>query len=131
MQGRLGACAALHAICEAAGSEFSLRPCPARSAALRCEPGCARAEALAELPESAEECDEAAAERRSRAQRMAVGDRGVLERYTALTKACDKAAADKQAKDAEVATLQARASPALRIVQHNCFGCRVCDEYCC
>lgn len=57
---------------------------------------------------TAEECDDAAAERRNRAARMAVGDRGVLERYTALAKACEKAAEEKEAKDAEVATLQVR-----------------------
>ena len=67
-----------------------------------------RAAELDGLPESLEECDAEEADVRGRAERMTIGDRGVLDRYRALCAEVDKNSAAKEAIDAEVADLQAR-----------------------
>lgn len=89
--------------------------------AFRCK-GPPAAEALDALPEDIEKCDEEEEERRSRAARMAVGDRGVLQRYQRLTKSVKDSEASTAAKEADVNKLQ------VRCCSVGLLCCRPADE---
>lgn len=67
-----------------------------------------RAEQLETLPADEVECEEAADEADTAAARIAVGDRGVIERYHALNKAIDAQRAQQAEKAAALEKLQAR-----------------------
>jgi hypothetical protein len=60
------------------------------------------------LPDDAEACDAVEEEGRGRAERMTVGDRGVIDRYKALCRDVESQEAKRAKEAADVALLQAR-----------------------
>ena len=68
-------------------------------------------EQLESLPADEGACDEAADDADTAAARIAIGDRGVMERYQALKRAIDTQRTQQATQAAALVTLQVRQQP--------------------